>query len=88
MSEWEDWLENGKGIRTLKNGVLTESDIGSVDQAIVSLFSTDAGNVPWHRPCDGDNRADGCAVRWRIKILLSAGVLKMEEGIISLSSPA
>ncbi|MDR6257833.1 hypothetical protein QE413_000195 [Klebsiella sp. SORGH_AS 826] len=25
---------------------------------------------------------------WRIKILLSAGLLKLEEGVISLSSPA
>ncbi len=38
-SEWEDWRENGKGIRTLKNGVLTESAIDSVDPAILSLFS-------------------------------------------------
>lgn len=89
VSEWEGWLENGKGIRTLKNGVLTESDIGSVDQAIVSLFS--------HRPLvmyRGIGHAmaitglTDALCRWRIKILLSAGVLKMEEGIISLSSPA
>ncbi|EJK8939086.1 MULTISPECIES: DUF1835 domain-containing protein [Enterobacteriaceae] len=60
-SEWEGWLENGKGIRTLKNGVLTESVIESIDPAILSLFSQRA-LAPWHRSCDGGNRTDGCAV--------------------------
>lgn len=84
--EWEGWLENGKGIRTLKSGVLTESAIDSVDPAILSLFS--------QRPL-ALQRGIGHAMaitgltdalcRWRIKSLLSAGVLKMEEGVISLS---
>jgi len=88
-SEWEDWRENGKGIRTLKNGVLSESAIDSVDPAILSLFGPRP--LALHRGIGHAMAITGLTdalCRWRIKILLSAGLLKMEEGVISLSSPA
>lgn len=88
-SEWESWLENGKGIRTLKNGTLTESAIDSVDPAILLLFSQRP--LALHRGIGHAMAITGLTdalCRWRIKLLLSEGLLKMEEGAISLSSPA
>ncbi|HAV1851663.1 DUF3658 domain-containing protein [Enterobacter hormaechei] len=88
-SEWEDWRENGKGIRTLKNGVLTESAIDSVDPVILSLFSQRP--LALHRGIGHVMAVTGLTdalCRWRINILLSAGLLKLEEGAISLSTPA
>ncbi|HAV1831516.1 TPA: DUF1835 domain-containing protein [Enterobacter hormaechei subsp. steigerwaltii] len=85
-SEWEGWLKDGKGIRTLKNGVLTESTLNSVDPAIISLFSQ--RTLAFHCGISHAMVITGLTdalCRWRIKSLLSAGVLKMEEGVISLS---
>lgn len=87
--EWEGWRENGKGIRTLQNGVLTESAIDSVDPVILSLFSQRP--LALHRGIGHAMAVTGLTdalCRWRIKILLSKGLLKMEEGVISKSSPA
>ncbi|WP_142911322.1 DUF3658 domain-containing protein, partial [Klebsiella pneumoniae] len=69
-SEWEDWRENGKGIRTLKNGVLTESAIDSVDPAILSLFSQ--GPLALRRGIGHAMAITGLTdalCHWRIKIL-------------------
>lgn len=88
-SEWEGWRKNGKDIRTLKNGVLTESAIDSVDPAILSLFSQSP--LALHRGIGHAMAITGLTdalCHWRIKNLLSAGLLKMEEGVISPSSPA
>ncbi|MDI6958164.1 DUF3658 domain-containing protein [Pantoea sp. Pa-EAmG] len=88
-SEWEGCRENGKGIRTLKNGVLTESAIDSVDPVILSLFSQRP--LALHRGIGHAMAITGLTdalCHWRINILLSAGLLKLEGGVISLSSPA
>ncbi|ENN7017490.1 DUF1835 domain-containing protein [Enterobacter ludwigii] len=87
--EWEGWRENGKGIRTLQNGVLTESAIDSVDPVILSLFSQRP--LALHRGIGHAMAVTGLTdalCRWRIKILMSKGLLKMEEGVTSKSSPA
>ncbi|EPT0360559.1 hypothetical protein ACVNT8_004236 [Enterobacter cloacae] len=73
----------------LKNGVLTESAIDSVDPAILSLFSQRP--LALHRGIGYAMAVTGLTdalCRWRINILLSADLLKMEEGVISLCSPA